>query len=194
MFDQAPSGRSGGRITVWPFYALAVLAGVLGLVLVIAWWPEDYPEEDELVKVSGRIASVRVRDDLSNSGAGAMMPAMTSTYFTLEGVAGEFRYPSSQPGYPIVRDRTAYAIDVWVERDRLGDGEPLRIWQIRENNPHNLLGEETFIGRDEIVERLSAVDRSMVKAGSWLLAIAAGLALLGAGAGRWNRRRAKAKA
>jgi hypothetical protein len=194
MFDQAPSGRSGGRITVWPFHALAVLAGVLGLVLVIAWWPDDYPDESELVKVSGRIASVRVRDDLSNSGAGAMMPAMTSTYFTLEGVAGEFRYPSSQPGYPIVRDRTAYAIDVWVERDRLGDGEPLRIWQIRENNPHNLLGEETFIGRDEIVERLSAVDRSMVKAGSWLLAIAAGLALLGAGAGRWNRRRAKAKA
>ena len=101
----------------------AISAFPPGLVLVIGWWPEDYPGESDLAKVSGRIASVTVRDDLSKGSAGAALPAMTSTYFTLQGVEGEFRYPSSQPGYPIVRDRTAYAIDVWVERARLGGAE-----------------------------------------------------------------------
>lgn len=182
--------RDGGRIPVWPFFALALLAALVGLVLVAVWWPERYPAESELVKFSGRIATVRVRDDISRSGAGAAMPAVTSAYFTLHGVEGEFRYPSSQPGYPIVRDRTAFAIDVWVDPAEVGGSAPMRIWQIRENNPHNIIGPETFVSHAEIVGRLTAIDRSMVEAGAWLLAAGAGLALLGVGVGRWNRRRA----
>ncbi len=63
--------------------------------------------------VSGEIASVVVRDDIFNTWAGAMMPGgLTSTYFTLKGVDGEFRYPSTHPKYLLVRNHTAVAIDV----------------------------------------------------------------------------------
>ncbi len=42
-----------------------------------------------------------------------MMPGgLASAYFTLEGVDGEFRYPSTHPKYLLVRNHTAVAIDV----------------------------------------------------------------------------------
>ncbi len=173
---------------MWPYFFLAALVGALGLVLVVVWWPGGYPDEDDLVKFAGAIDSVVVRDDISDTGAGAMLPAITSAYFTLEGVAGEFRYPSSHPKYPIVRDYTAVAIDVWVDAAEIGSGGPMTIWQIREHNPYNLLVEETFVGYDEIVGRLTEIDRSMVAAGGWLVAGAAALILLGLAARLWNRK------
>jgi hypothetical protein len=66
----------------------------------------------------------------------------------------------------------------------------MRIWQIREHNPNNLYFEQTFIAYEDIVARLSAVDRSMVRLGAWLLVAALAFAALGLGVRRWNRRRA----
>lgn len=174
---------------MWPYFFLSGLGGVLAVVFVVFWWPSDYPAEGDLVKVSGEIATVVVRDDISNSRAGAMMPGLTSTYFTLEGVDGEFRYPSTHPKYPLVRDYISVAIDVWVDGAGMGSGRPMVIWQIREHSPYNYLIEEISVSHAEVIERLTGIDRSMVEVGYWLLGISVALALVGVGVRRWNRGR-----
>ena len=180
------------RLSVWPFYAWALVALVLGGVFVVRWWPARYPNEGELVKISGQVATIAVRDDVFDTKAGAILQGWTSTYFTLEGIDGEFRYPRTHPNNIMVRDGTSVAIDVWVERSAVGGAEPMVIWQIREHNPYkrelvNVLGPETSISHAEIVQRLAETDRSMFEAGIWLLIIASACFLLGIGAKRWNR-------
>ena len=167
------------RLPVWPFHAWALVAAVLGSVFVVVWWPERYPDEGALVKLSGRVATIALRDDILGTTAGAMLQGWTSTYFTLEGIDGEFRYPRTHPKNIIVRDRTSAALDVWVERTAMGRDEPMVIWQIREHNPYkkehiNILGAETFVSHAEIVNRLTQIDRSMIEAGVglWVLALA----------------------
>ncbi len=180
------------RLPVWPFHAWAIVAVVLGGVFVVVWWPQRYPDEGALVKLSGRVATIALRDDIFDTAAGAMLQGWTSTYFTLEGIDGEFRYPRTHPKNIIVRDQTGAALDVWVERTAIGSDQPMVIWQIREHNPYkkeheNILGAETFISHAEIVNRLIQVNRSMIEAGVGLLVIALAFFLLGVGAKRWNR-------
>ncbi len=179
------------RIPVWPFHAWAIAAAVLGGVFVTVWWPERYPGEGDLVKFSGPVATVSLRDDILGTQAGGILQGWTSTYFTLEGIEGEFRYPRSHPKNVIVRDRTGVALDVWVARGAIGGAEPMVIWQIREHNPYKndmkkYLGPETFVSHAEIVDRLTQVNRSMIETGAGLLAAALALFLLGLGATRWN--------
>jgi hypothetical protein len=180
---QAPRSR----LPVWHYYFLAIAIGLVGGTMVWSWWPAGYPGEDELVKVSGDIARTVVRDDLSDSSAGAFMPAMTAVYFTLKGIEGEFRYPSSHPQYVSVRDYTAVAMDVWVEAAEIGTGRPMTIWAIEERSPYNMVMPRTVIGYGDIVGELIETDRSMVEAGSWLLAIAAALLAAGLLMGHRNR-------
>ena len=175
------------RLPVWPYYFLASVAALIGGAFVGVWWPGDYPRADALVKVSGDIATVAIRDDISDSSAGAFMPALTAVYFTMKGIEGEFRYPSSHPKYVMVRDFTAVAMDVWVEKAEIGTGRPMTIWAIEERNPHNLVMPATSIGYDDIVGELVETDRSMVEAGAWLLAIAAALTAAGLLVQRRNR-------
>ncbi len=180
---QAPRSR----LPVWPYYFLAIAIGLAGGASIYAWWPTGYPGEDELVKVSGDIATARIRDDISDSSAGAFMPALTAVYFTMKGIEGEFRYPSSHPKYVMVRDYTAVALDVWVEAAEIGTGRPMTIWAIEERNPYNLVMSATSIGYGDIVGELAETDRSMVEAGLWLLAIAAALTAAGLLVQRRNR-------
>ena len=189
LFDQAPSRERLGPLPVWPYYFLSAVAGLAAVGFVAVWWPQGYPDDSELVKVSGEVATVIVRDDISKTSAGAMLPAMTSIYFTLKGVEGEFRYPSSHPNYLIVRDRTAIAIDIWVDGAEIGTGRPMTIWQIQEHNPFKLTVEQTFVSHAEVIERLTKTDRSMVETGYWLLGVAGAFALIGVGVRRWNRGR-----
>ncbi len=175
------------RLPVWPYYFLAIVIGIAGGAIIYAWWPTGYPGEDELVKVSGDIATARIRDDISDSSAGAFMPALTAVYFTMKGIEGEFRYPSSHPKYVMVRDFTAVAMDVWVEQAEIGTGRPMTIWAIEERNPYNLVMEATSIGYGDIVGELAETDRSMVEAGGWLLAIATALLAAGFLVQRRNR-------
>lgn len=180
---QAPRSR----LPVWPYWFLAIVIGLAGGVIVHTWWPVGYPGEDDLVKVSGEIATVVVRDDISDSSAGAFMPALTAVYFTMKGIEGEFRYPSSHPQYVKVRDYTAVAMDVWVEAAEIGSGRPMTIWAIEERSPYNMVMSATLIGYGDIVGELTETDRSMVEAGGWLLAIAAALAAAGLLMQRRNR-------
>jgi hypothetical protein len=180
------------RLPVWPFHAWALVALVLGGVFIFNWWPEHYPEESELVEISGQVARVRVRDDIFDTAAGGILQGWTSTYFTLEDIEGEFRYPRSHPNSILVRDGTSVEIDVWVERAAVGGIEPMVIWQIREHNPYkreheNVLGPETFVSHGEIVKRLAEIDRSMIEAGVWLWVFSAAFFFFGFGAKRWNR-------
>ncbi len=190
MFEQPALTESDHRLPVWPYHAFALVAAVLGCVFIVSWWPESYPDESELVKISGRITTVVVRDDISNTTADAILPGWASTYFTLNGIDGEFRYPPTHPKSLIVRDHTGSALDVWVERTAIGSGDPMVIWQVREHNPYNMLAEETFVSHTEIVQQLTKIDRSMVEAGAWLLVLAFAFFLLGAGVRRWNLKRA----
>jgi hypothetical protein len=180
------------RLPVWPFHAWALVAAVLGGVFVAIWWPERYPDESDLVEFSGQVATISLRDDILGTTAGGILQGWTSTYFTLEGIDGEFRYPRTHPKNIIVRDRTGAALDIWVERTAIGGAEPMVIWQIREHNPYKkdlikILGAETFVSHAEIVKRLTQINRSMIEAGVGLLVIAAALFLLGVGAKRWNQ-------
>ncbi len=180
------------RLSVWPFHAWALIAGVLGGAFIVIWWPEHYPDEGALEKLSGRVATITVRDDILGTKAGGILQGWTSTYFTLEGIDGEFRYPRSHPKNIIVRDRTSAELDIWVERGAIGGDEPMTIWQIREHNPYKkehqrTLGPETFVSHAEIVTQLTQVNRSMIEAGAGLVALAVAFFLLGVGAKRWNR-------
>ncbi len=118
-----------------------------------------------------------------------MLTAFTSVYFTFTDRDGEYFYPSNQPDYLLVRDYTAVNIDVWVEAAETGGAAPLRIWQIKENNPNNLTQDATNIAYEAIIARLTTIDRSMVIAGRWLLLFGVGLMIIGRGVQSGNGRR-----
>jgi len=182
--------RSGPVVfTVWPYFFLSGLSGLAALALVVMGWPGGYPAKSELVKVSGKIATVVVKDDISKTGAGAILPGLTSVYFTLEGVQGEFRYPFSHPKYPLVRDYTAGFLDVWVDGSDIGVNLTMKIWQLQEHSDVNFLVPETSVTYEEVIARLTKADRSLFELGLWLAVGSGILALVGAGAQRWNRRR-----
>jgi hypothetical protein len=187
MLDTSPDNSD--RFNIWPYYFLGFVAVLVGLVMVMVWWPESYPDKDELVIVQGDIATIRIKDDISDTSAGAYMPAATSVYFTFKKLDGEYFYPSTQPDYRMVRDFTAVNIEIWVDKDALDSGAPIRIWQIVEHNPYNLVLEATKVTYEAIVERLETIDRSMVVAGYNVLALAFSFILLGIGLQRVNRRR-----
>ena len=91
--------------------------------------------------------------------------------------------------YLLVRDFTAVNIDVWVEAAEIGGAEPLRIWQIKENNPSNLMAAATHVTYEAIIARLTTIGRSTVIAGRWLVVLCFALILLGRGVTARNNRR-----
>jgi hypothetical protein len=176
-----------GRVPVWPFFAVAILAAAIGTTFVAVWWPEAPPPEASLEKISGTIATVTARGDVPGMPGFTGAAGLESAYFTLEEVPGEFRYPSAFPRFFEVRDRVSVAVDIWIDPAERALERPLTVWQIEEHNPYNLIGVETKVGYAEIVETLTRVDHSMVRAGWWLLG--GSLPFLAAGflARRWNR-------
>lgn len=184
-----PASWQFGPIPVWPYFFLALVSAVLAIVFLVISWPPDYPSQASLAKVSGDIEKVVVRNDLSKTSAGTILPAMSTVYFKLKGSDDEFRYPSNHPKYPLVRDYTAVAIDVWVEKSELGSGAPVTIWKLQERNPRDKPAELTSVSYDEVIERLTTADRTMTKIAYWLLAACGGFLLLGIAVRRWNRSR-----
>lgn len=192
MFDSSPSRR--GPLPIWPYYFTAVVTAVAGLGMIWMWAPEDFPAKADLEMVNGDIASVRIRDDFSGTSAGAMLTGFTTVYFTFKDGDDEYFYSSNQPDYLLVRDYTAVNIDIWVETAKIGGADPLRIWQIVEHNPNNMLERATDITYEAIFARLTTIDRSMVINGRWFLVFSYGLMLLGRGVQTRNRRRFSAAA
>ena len=190
LFDTMPVSRQIGPIPVWPYFFLSAVAAVLGTVFLVFWLPGGYPTESELKKVSGEIKFVTIRDDISKTSAGSIMPAFNSVYFTLKGVDGEFRYPSTHPKYLLVSKYTGGALDVWVVGSEIGAGIPMTIWRILEHNPHKPENyEQTSVTYAEVIDRVTGINRSMVVVGYWLFAACGGFMLLGFGVRKWNRGR-----
>jgi hypothetical protein len=175
-----------GRIKVWPLFAIALIAAAVGTSFIVFWWPEEPPAKESLVKVSGTIATVIIKDDLSGA-QGPAAAGLQSVYFTLKEVPGEFRYPSKFPRYFEVRDRVAVGVDVWIDPADRDAGRPMTVWQIQEHNPYNTIGVETFVPFEDVVVAVTRVDRSMVRAGTWILPAALPFLVLGILAVRWNR-------
>ena len=187
MFDSSP--RRAGPLPVWPYYFTAVVVAVAGLAMIWIWTPDDFPPKADLVKVNGDIDRVRIKDDISGTSAGAMMTGFTAVYFTFKDGGGEYFYPANQPDFLRVRDFTAVNIDVCFEAAEIDGSEPLRIWQIVENNPSNLVAAATLFTYEAIIARLTTIDRSMVITGRWLLVLCLGLILFGRGVAARNKRR-----
>lgn len=112
-----------GPLPVWPYFFLAPVCAIAGMIFVIFWWPTAYPEKGQLTKISGDIERVAIRDEISETSAGAMLPGITSVYFKLKGVPGKFRYPSAHPRFSKVRDYTVGAIDILVNKADLGKNQ-----------------------------------------------------------------------
>ena len=119
------------RLPVWPYYFLGGAALAVAALLIVGWWPRGFPDADELTMIGGKIGTVVIRDDISKTTAGAVMPSLTSVYFTVEGVDDTFRGPSNHPQFSNVAYRTAGTIDVWAEKAARGAGQPVTIWQIQ---------------------------------------------------------------
>ncbi|MGI9404944.1 MAG: hypothetical protein ACR2O4_01120 [Hyphomicrobiaceae bacterium] len=179
------------RLPVWPYFFLSGLAAILGGIFVIFWGPSGYPDKVELTKLSGDIRTVVVKNEISKTTAGSILPALTSVYFTLQNVDGAFRYPSTHPKFPRVRDETAVAVDIWVRKAEIGKNAPATIWQLHERNPRDSALELTHVSYDEVVDRLVGADRSVANLGFWLLVASVGLLSLGLVVRRWNRARAE---
>jgi len=192
MFDPRRSKAfrpAPNRLPVWPYYFLCLVSLIAAGVLIVGWWPRGFPDAEELTMVSGKISTVVIRDDISKTTAGAAMPSLTSAYFTIEGVEGTFRYPSTHPRYFDVAFRTSGSIDILVEKAALGSGQPVMIWQIEEHSPFNVTAPPTFVAFDEVYATVTENERSIVRSGYWLLPLVPAFLAMGVAVRRINRGR-----
>ncbi len=175
------------RFSVWPYFFLASVLLIAASVLLVVWRPGEYPAKTDLVKFSGNIASIVIKDDISGTGVGALLPGLSAVYFTLEGVQGEFQYPYTHPRYLLVRSDTSDFVEIWVDKAELAENLTVTIWQIREHTTYTYRNPPTFVTYEEVVERQIERHRSFFNLGLGSLAVAVVLALVGIGLRRWNR-------
>lgn len=173
---------------VWPYFALAVIAGVLGGVLLYFNLGADFPKQEDLQKISGTIEKVVLVDDLSGEPTMQKWP-LSSVHFTLENIDGEFRYPNSWPGYTDVYDRLGFDVDVWVSRADLQSAEPMLVYALQQHVPENWMAEPIAMSYEQIVEGQGRSGSSYVRLGAYLLAAAASFVLVTFGVRAINRRR-----
>ncbi len=84
------------RSSVWPYFAVSLISGAVGITLLIFNLGSNIPAKEALQKISGTVDKLFIIDDLSGAKTGLMKP-MNSIHFTLEESEAEFRYPSSWP-------------------------------------------------------------------------------------------------
>jgi hypothetical protein len=179
------------RLPVWPYFALALLSGVIGATLLFYNLGSGAPAEDELQKVSGTIAKVFLIDDLSGEQTTITKP-MNSIHFTLEGVEGEFRFPSHTPGYTKIWEQLSFDVEVWVRGSEMANDEPLQVYRLEQQVPEDWIVEPISISYEQISESLGRSGGSYVKVGAALLACAAGFVGIALLIRVWNRRERKA--
>lgn len=183
------SGKDPTYFPIWPYYFLAGLAFLIALVVLIIWKPPWHPDTLDLVEVEGAITKVEIRDDLSDTTAGAVWPMLTSVYFTLEGSGKEFRYPFSHPDYFLVRDHTSGRLKVLVDKSEMETDQPAMIWQIEEDSDYSYFHPNTVISFATISSHSKKVSTANLRLISWLTLASAGLIVTGKLVGRWNRHR-----
>ena len=175
---------------LWPYFALALVSGVVGATLLFYNLGAGLPPEAELQKVSGDIDKVFLIDDLSGEPIMIKKP-MNSLHFTLKDVPGEFRYPSDWPGFTKAWQRLSFHVDVWVRQSDIGSGKPMPIYRLEQQVPENWAREPIAVSYAQIAESQGRSSRSYVKLGTTLLAASAGLVLFALLVRAWNRRQRK---
>ena len=165
------------RHPVWPYFALALASGVIGTTLLFYNLRSDVPAKEALQKMSGTVGKVFLIDDLSGERTGFMKP-MNSIHFTLEKVEGEFRYPSSWPGYTKIWEQLSFHVDVWVRRSDIGTGEPMVVFRLEQQGPENWRMAPLSISYERITESQSRSRRSYVQVGATLLVGSTGFILI----------------
>lgn len=176
------------RLPVWPYFALALLSGVAGAVLLFHNLGSGAPPEEELQKVSGNVDKVLLIDDLSGEQTMLKTP-MNSIHFTLKEVEGKFRYPSRSPGFTAIWERLAFHVDVWVRRSAIGGAEPMEVFRLEQQVPENWVAKPISIGYEKIAESHGRVGRSYIKVGAVLLAASAGFVVIALLVRVWDRRK-----
>ncbi len=189
LYGTAARSKPAGPKSVWPYFFLAVSAIIVALVSCIVYWPKDVPAHDDLVMTGGKMRAFMIRDDLSGSGAGAMLPIFTSVYMRFKDLEGEFRYPWTFPQYGRVRDKTAIFVDIWVAKDALGGDDAPLIWALREKNPYKEEDEQTIVLYEELVESQKKNGVALIKLSTVLAGASIVFVLMGIGMGRWNRKK-----
>lgn len=135
------------------------------------------------------MVKVEVRDDISDTSAGAVWPMLTSVYFTLDQQKGEFRYPYTHPDYAMARDNTSGFLELWVDKSEVGTDSPVMIWQLQEHSDYNYLYPETSIKFEQISAHLDKIGHSRHRLAVRLIFASLGLWAIGRFLGFWNRRR-----
>ena len=141
---QAIETKRGPR-GVWPYFFMAIICVFAYVFTLLSLWPWGYPTRDELVETGGEIRSVRIRDVISGTSAGAGLPTHVSVYFTFRDLEGEYEYPWNFPKYIHARDRTAVYADILVEKAALAEPGPYLIWGVKEDNNHKAEEKQTII-------------------------------------------------
>ena len=162
-------------------------SGCLVLFFFITNLDRGFPAQKSLQEVSGTIDKLFLIDDLSGERTSIMKP-MNSIHFTLEEVDGEFRYPSSWPGYNMIWRQLSFHVDVWVEKLALGKGEPMVVYKLEQTVPENWVVEPINVSYSEIADSQGHSERTYVYTGAGLLATSAGFVLIGILVRIWNRR------
>ena len=177
-------------LSVWPCYAYALLFGALGAVFLYYNLDPGFPAQKSLQKVGGTIDKLFLIDDLSGERTSIMKP-MNSIHFTLEEVDGEFRYPSSWPGYNMIWRQLSFHVDVWVEKSALGKAEPMVVYELEQTVPENWVVEPFSVSYSQIAETQDHSGRTYVYTGAGFLATSAVLVLVAILVRIWNRRERK---
>lgn len=185
---KATSARTGPK-PVWPYFAMSVTAVIVALIGCAVYWPRSVPAKEDLVMTGGEMRTFMIRDDISNTGAGAMLPILNSAYIRFKGIEGEFRYPWTFPKYFLVKDYTAVYVDIWVEKEALGRDEAPIIWALEEKNHFKEAERQTIVLYEEVLENQKENGIALIKFSLFMALCSLVFAFIGIGVGRWNRKK-----
>jgi len=143
------------RRSVWPYYAVSLISGVVGAALLFYSLGSNVPAKETLHKFSGTVDKLFIIDDLSGVQTGFMKP-MNSIHFTLQEGEQIFRYPSNWPGYSKIYEQLSFYVDVWVRRTDIDSGEPMVVFRLEQKVPKNWIVAPFSISYEKIAESRTA--------------------------------------
>ncbi len=188
LYGTKASAPVRGPRSVWPWFFMSVGCVLVYAFAALSLWPWGYPEQDELVSSGGDIRRIIIRDSISDTGAGSMLPTHVSVYITFRDIDGEFEFPWSHPGYYKVRDRVGVYADVLVEKSALDGPGPYTIWALEESNTYKPDDQQTSITYAEIASQLDNQQETLADMLRWLGGAGVVFFLWGWHTVRWNRR------
>lgn len=173
---------------VWPWWSLAALIAVPGIVLLILHYDEQSPPEQVLTHFSGSVDKVMQVNDIVGHDIGVATP-FDSIHFTLKGQPETFVFASALPGRGDIYRRLSHEIDIWADQRTLGQNKPLMVYRIEQRLPANETKQPIAISYQQIAAAIDEDHRSYERIGAILMVVAAGFFVIGKLADIWNKHR-----